>query len=239
MNSENSVSDRLPAIEAWTRFLFFVVATLAAAVYSVSHLTKFDAEQTLRSKLKGSTFLTVDADPPFTFQRDGQVFCEISGAYKVVNAGDFSFYADSVTFDLYELPLIRNLDADPDAVVSFALSERIEGASPYPAIRLGEPVKIEVGESFAPDNELQRSFGFVIPIDSTDDARVRRKDSNYVVVANTSARLDADTPKGCPLDTSEFDKRIGDNPGLCFFENDLQHFTRTLECKAQPMVLEG
>ena len=211
--------------------IIMVIGALFAVLFGTAHLAKFDQEQLLKAKLIGSTEINALKHGPYFASSSVNNFCNVSGSYQVTNTGQYPFVVDSVTIELWKLPYIDGASLVKDRAISYSLSERMQSDSENPAIKVGEPVVIEVGEQFGVGNQLQRSFGFIVPINQSQKEAVDEgTDDRYVVVANASARLDDRRPW-----YSRVTKLIAGDPGIAFLPNDLRHLTGTFNiCQEYP-----
>lgn len=217
--------DQRSEIEFYIKNGAVLCGLIGAIFFGVQHWKKFDTEYSLKAKLIGDTELVLDRFPPAILTgKDGGKYCEISGLYKVTNAGAYPFVVEDVTIQLFEVPFIQDMTAANAAPISYTISQRMEQGAKYP-IALRSSVKVPVNEQFGLKNELGRAFGFIVKMDSTPDATSYRADSRYIVVANARAGLpDKDGhAKSCQQDDFT-------NPGVCFRENDLRHISQTFSC---------
>lgn len=254
MAKDETKSEKRENITFWIKTTFYVAGVLASVVFSASHLALFDAEKSLQSKLRSSTELFItnlneNGNSPVYMgygEHSEDYFCEISGSYKATNTGEYNYFVGDVSFELLELPYIRNYPFGSDEAVSFSMSERITGKSRYKAKTLIEGKAFPVGEGFAPGNMLERSFGFIIPLDTSKDADKHKPSSRYVVVANATAAINEDQYNinaalrqdnkdndNCPMQDLWITERLGITPptSLCFHKNDLRHVSGTLNCE--------
>lgn len=222
-------------IEFWLKVAVAVIGLVGATWFGVKHLNKFDTEQTILAKLIGDTTLDIVDNNGSIFElADGTEYCRISGRYNVKNIGSYGFYSDEVTFTLWEVPYLDE-EVRGEQVVAYALSNRIDQKDQkFPAKKVAQET-VQVRENFAPQNELQRSFGFIFQIDKSLSAPDRRFDSYYIVEANARAALKPNQD-GSASYCSETDGGFGNllanigDPGVCFNKNDLRHSSRTLLC---------
>ncbi len=201
-----------------------VVGAFLALLFGTAHLAKIDQEQLLRAKLTGDTNFSGPVYGPYESEDGSDRFCFVRGSYRVLNTGQYPFVVDSVTIELWRLPFITEDRLDPGGAISYSLSERLSGESANPAERVGDRVVIEVGEQFGVNNELQRSFGFIVAVSEAQRATPSRFRDSYVVVANAYARIDDRGPW-----YDGIARRISGDLGLGFLENDLRHVSGTFD----------
>lgn len=223
---------RRQAIGFIVRTTITVVGALFAVVLGTAHLAKFDQEQLLKAKLIGDTEINGLVYGPY-YTGDAQVdatFCQVSGSYQIKNIGKYPFIVKQVSIELWELPYINASELDAGNVVSYALSERLQHKSPFSAQQRGDTVVIDVGEQYGVGNQLQRSFGFIVPIDAAMQREMRAgRGSRFVVIANAMAHVDDRKPW-----YSRLTGLIAGDPGIGFLPNDLRHITATFNiCNTQ------
>lgn len=230
-------------IDGWLKTLALAIGLIAAVIFGVKHYTKFDTEQKMIASLAGDTTLEIDGGKGVIFPAHGREYCRVSGSYKVRNSGAYGFYSESVAIALWELPLLDD-EIKTEQPVAISVQDRLDNRdSQFPAIPIADQV-IDVGENFAPDNELQRSFLFIFPIERDGQPDRNRFDSYYLVDANARAALKPEVladggkriARYCPDGEksglrvfADFFARIGD-PGVCFNRNDLRHTSHTFLC---------
>jgi len=199
--------------------------------FGTAHLEKFDLEQTLRAKLIGSTEIKGLEYGAYVAKNSDQKFCEVAGSYQIQNTGEYPFVVDYVTIELFELPYIKDIDIEKRPITSFSLADRLKDDAEFEAISLGK-IKLDVNEQFGKLNEMQRSFGFIVKIDSGGQS-VKKPKNSYVVVANARAGFDRDNNGH----VDEFEKNrstklteeLSMSPEIKFLEHDLRHTTGTID----------
>lgn len=217
------IKENREAISFIIKSVITVIGALFALLFGTAHLAKLDQEQLLKAKLIASTDINGLKYGTYTTASNVNHFCYVSGSYQVTNKGQYPFIVDSVTIELWKLPYIEDINLEQGEAISYSLSDRMQSNSDHPAIRIGDPVVIPVGEQFGVGNLLQRSFGFIVPIIPTEKvAMAEGTGDRYVVIANASARLDDRQPW-----YGQITKFIAGDPGISFLQNDLRHLTGT------------
>ena len=124
----------------------------------------------------------------------------MTGQYAIKNTGNLVINIERVTFRVFELPLIYDdSQLNDQRVTSISISSRIEDLDPI------FQEDISVSENIGLQNEIQRSFGFIVR---------KQNSAQYVVVASATGGV-----------ASESDQNI-----LSRFQgNDLTHISRLVE----------
>jgi hypothetical protein len=216
-----STKEQREKIEFFIKNSLILLGAVFALIFGTSHLAKYDQQQSLQAKLVGDTnILSLEYGRYKTSNSPGS-FCYVSGSYQIENIGEYAFVVSDVTIELWEFTYIDDAELIGKESVSYSMSQRILGDTPYAASRVGESVVIPVGEKFGISNFLQRSFGFIIPVnEATMSSNVG---SRYVVIANANAAIDDRQPW-----YSKITRWIAGDFIPEFFENDLRHISKTI-----------
>lgn len=227
------MSETREKIDFYITLILKLGAAVLAVVFGTAHLAKFDQEQLLKSKLVASTNISFLKHGTYISEDDTRTYCDVSGRYDIKNTGKYPFIVHDVSFQLWKLPYIQVSQKNAAEVISYTLSERIDKPSSNDAKLVAEIKAIPVGEQFGINNELQRSFGFIVPIPQEElISHQKNVGPRYVVVANANAGIDARRPW-----YSELTHMIAGDPGIGFLPNDLRHFTATFNiCETYPNV---
>ncbi|MEP6444451.1 MAG: hypothetical protein ABJ034_06125 [Hyphomicrobiales bacterium] len=183
----------------------------------------------MKAKLIGDTdILSLDHNRYATGPEEGE-FCYVRGSYNITNTGAYPFTVESVTIELYELPFITTNQLSTEGPTSYTLSERLQKGSKFAAIPVGKPIVLPIHEQFGLKNELQRSFGFIVPM--TNDVGGHSKFSNYIVVANAKAYIESEANSLADRLASFISGSIN----IAFKPNDLKHITKSMNICQPPL----
>lgn len=225
--------------------VFKVVTAGTLGVYTLilgtGYLGYLDGELSMKSKLVGDTTMPPPVHGPYYTSQDLAKAdpakgvpaewsrCEVSGSYVLTNVGEYPFEVESVTFELWRFPYLDVSEAA--GVVSYSMSERMSPGAKHPAEHVGKPLLLPVVERIGKSNQIQRSFGFIVPISVAEKALHETGNGpRYIVVANAKARLEHSTSWISRLLRWAY----GDS-SVEFHTNDLRHMTATFNiCDSQP-----
>ncbi|HCS27801.1 MAG TPA: hypothetical protein DIW43_10120 [Spongiibacteraceae bacterium] len=100
--------------------------------------------------------------------------CTVSGKYMIKNSGELPVAFEAVTFNLYEIPPIKESELSGSGVISKTISLQIANASPLYSETINQIERIGIG------GQLERLFKYTIKI---------KEAYSYAVVSNASGGL--------------------------------------------------
>lgn len=157
-----------------------IVSALWVLLTGSAYLDRQSKSLDLRNRMLGiESNPTADTQLSATFTNRPWVgnpsLCTVTGQYRIKNTGRLNFRIDQVTFEVYRLPVLDRVeDLANGPVTSLTAAGRLRGVQPL------HRETLPVSETVGVNNELQRSFSFVIR---------KEERSLYMITANAAGGL--------------------------------------------------